>query len=200
MDYKRKDHYFQKAKKEGYSSRAAYKLLEMNRRFRLARTGDTVVDLGCSPGGWIQVLEAATGKAGYVVAVDRAPFEQRPPASGFQFIHGEIMDDAVLDAIHSFLGGGADLVVSDLSPDLTGIRFRDAYNSYVLALRAWEVCRRGLKGGGHFVVKIFPGEETVEFASMLRLRFRRLSRYVPKASRKGSSETYLVANGFRRSS
>ncbi len=196
MAYDRKDHYYRKAKQEGKASRAVYKLAELQKRFRLVKAGDCVVDLGCAPGGWMQELSPMVGPRGKVIGIDLLKLKIQVPKNA-HFILGNIEDEAALSQIETLAGGKADTIVSDMAPNLSGIAFADAYRSYELAERALEVCGRLLKPGGHFVAKVFPGEELPGFIAKLRGCFEKVSAVIPDATRKTSSERYLVAQGFR---
>jgi 23S rRNA (uridine2552-2'-O)-methyltransferase len=192
----RKDHYWKKAKQEGFRSRAAYKLGEIQRRFRIFRKGDRVLDLGCAPGGWLQIIAKAVGSEGKVVGVDRqktAPL----PDSNVVLIRGDITDPDVQSAIRRTLGEGAHVVTSDMSPKLTGIGFQDHSQSCELAKEALAVARGVLRPGGVFLAKAFQGEELESIIRDLMSDFGQVRRIVPTASRKASSEIYLLARGFQ---
>lgn len=196
MAFKRKDHYYKRAKHEGKASRAVYKLSELQRRFGLIRKGDSVIDLGCAPGGWLQELAPMVGPKGLVVGIDILPLKTSLPKQ-CRFVQGDINDASALEEVVDAAGGRADTVLSDMSPNLSGIAFADAYKSYELALAALEFARRILKPGGNFLVKIFPGDEFGDFVSELKGSFESVKTVVPDATRKTSSERYLVAKGFR---
>lgn len=197
MAYDRKDHYYKKAKKEGKASRAVYKLAELQKRFRLVRAGDAVIDLGCAPGGWLQELSPMVGPKGRVIGIDLLPLKIQVPKNA-HFLLGNIEDETALAKIEELAGGPADVIVSDMAPNLSGIAFADAYRSYELCKRALEVCTRLLKAGGHFVAKIFPGDELAGFIEELRTHFDKVQTVIPDATRKTSSERYLVGLGFKR--
>jgi len=196
MVYDRKDHFYRRAKREGKASRAVYKLAELQRRFALVTKGNAVVDLGCAPGGWMQELSPMVGPKGRVVGIDILPLKLGLPAN-CTFIEGNINDEGKLAEVEAAIRGRADCVVSDMSPNLSGIAFADAYNSFELAQRALEVCGRILKLGGNFVVKIFPGEEFAGFVKELKSKFKKTNTVVPEATRKTSSERYLIATGYK---
>ena len=194
--FDRKDPYWSKAKREGYRSRAAYKLIELQRRFRIHQKGNRVVDLGCAPGGWIQGILAEVGPKGRVVGVDRSPIKpfSRP---NVRLITGDIDDPEIQARAREALGGPAALVTSDLSPDLTGIRFQDHCRSCELVRTASRFAVRVLAPGGGFLAKAFQGEELDGLVSELRGSFEGVRRVVPAASRSTSSEIYLIARGYR---
>jgi 23S rRNA (uridine2552-2'-O)-methyltransferase len=193
--FDRKDYFWRRAKKEGYRSRATYKLLHLQDRYRIFRKGDRVVDLGCAPGGWLQVIADAIGPGGRAVGLDRNPIEPLP-FSTVHFVHGDIRDQSVREQIAAYLNGSADVVTSDMAPDLSGIRFRDHHLSCELAIAGLEFCSDILRQGGTYLSKVFEGEELNDLHVKLRHSFKLVKRIVPDASRKGSSEIYLLAKGF----
>lgn len=197
MAYDRKDHFYRQAKREGKVSRAVYKLAELQKRFRLVKRGDVVLDLGCAPGGWLQEVAPLVGGGGKVVGIDLLPLKIQPP-NGSVFIMGNLNEASCQEEISRLAGGEADCVLSDMSPNLSGVQFADAYRSFELAALAFEMCERFLANGGNFVVKIFPGEEFPGYVAMLKKRFAKVSALTPEATRKTSSERYIVATGFRR--
>ena len=199
MAYKRKDYYYRRAKTEGKVSRATYKLSEIQRRFRITKNGDVVIDLGCAPGGWLTELAEFVGPKGKVVGIDILPVKIPPPKHCL-VIRGDLKDESSKKKIDEACGGKVDAVLSDMSPDISGIEFADSYHSYELASLALETCYRLLKPGGNFLVKIFPGDEFADFVKALKLHFQSVSTVVPKATRKTSSERYLVALGYKKSS
>ena len=195
----RRDHYWKKAKREGFRSRAAYKLHEIQRRFRIFRKGDRVLDLGCAPGGWLQLIAEEVGPKGKVVGVDRQ--RTKPlPHSNVTLIQGDLTESDVQKAVHPALGGHADVVTSDLSPNLTGIGFQDHLRSCELVKDAFVVAGGVLRPGGTFLAKIFQGGELESTIGDLKSQFGQVRRVVPTASRKASSEIYILARGFRTSS
>jgi len=197
MAFERKDHFYRKAKREGKASRAVYKLAELQKRFRLVNRGDSVIDLGCAPGGWLQEVAPLLGPKGMVVGIDLLPLKISLPKNS-AFVHGDLNDEASQDEVAKLAGGRADCILSDMSPNLSGVQFADAFRSYELAMRAFEMCERFLCEGGNFVVKIFPGEEFPGYVAMLRKRFAKVNALTPEATRKTSSERYIVCQGFKR--
>ena len=196
MMYQPKDAFYRKAKREGYRSRAAYKLLELNRRFQLIKPGDRVVDLGAAPGGWLQVAAQLTGPKGMVLGADIqpiAPFHE----PNIVVLQGDVTAAECAEKIIELLGSLADCVLSDVSPRLTGIHDADISRSVELARSAHSVACRLLKPGGNFLVKTFVGEELGAFFLELKKNFLSVHRTRPEATRKGSSEIYLCARGFR---
>jgi 23S rRNA (uridine2552-2'-O)-methyltransferase len=196
MSYKVRDTYYKKAKQEGYRSRAAYKLLELQERFRIFRTGQLVVDLGAAPGGWIQVAAKLVGPGGKVIGVDLqpiAPFHQK----NIIVMQADINAAEAAQRIMEYLGRPADSVISDLAPKLTGIRDTDEARSLELNRTALEVAKRLIRAGGSFLIKSFVSEELRIFSTELDKQFGSVHRTRPDASRKGSSEIYFFAKDYQ---
>lgn len=192
MSYNRQDIYYQKAKKEGYVARSAYKLIELDKRFGILKPGRKIVDLGCAPGGWLQVAE---GKMVNVVGIDLLPLHYQP-GQNVTFIQGDFIDPANQQKIISALGGQSDWVVSDMSPNISGIKFKDLQASLELCESAYAFAKKILKKGGGLVVKIFPGPEMGNFKKKLTHTFQKITTVEAEATRKSSNEIYLVATGF----
>ena len=186
----RQDYYYWQAKKKGYRSRAAFKLLQMNRTFKLIKEGDVVLDLGASPGGWSQV---AVELGARVVAVDIAPMS---PIEGVTFIRGDITEPETLEKIREVYER-YDVVISDASPKITGKWTIDHLRSIDLAKASFEIAKAVLRQGGNFVVKVFQGEEIQNFFNELKPYFRFKKFHSPKDSRKRSAEIYFVGKGFK---
>ena len=182
------DAYVRKAREAGYRSRAAYKLLEIDRRDRLLRPGMRVIDLGAAPGGWSQVVAQKVGSGGRVVAVD--PLDMAP-VPGVQVIRADFRQ-ADLVAV---LGESADAVLSDMMPNVTGVALVDQARAAELLLDAVVLCRKVLKPEGIFLAKIFQGEAFEELLAELRATFQTVAIRKPAASRSESRETYLLAKG-----
>jgi 23S rRNA (uridine2552-2'-O)-methyltransferase len=190
-----KDPYVQKAKAEGYRSRAAYKLLELDKKDRLLAPGQLLIDLGAAPGSWSQVAVARIGSKGRVVAVDLLPME---PLPGVQFVQGDFREQQVLEALLVLLGGRkADLVISDLAPNISGIGVSDQARSIYLCELALEFARQCLKPGGSLLVKVFQGAGFAEFLADMRKAFVKVGSRKPEASRGRSSEMYLLGKGYK---
>ncbi len=193
--YERKDYFWRKAKAEGFRSRAAYKLIQLQKCYRIIRKGDRVVDLGCAPGGWLRVIAEAVGPGGRVVGLDRRPMEPFPVGNAF-FVRGDIRDEQTAEEVVGWLGARADVVTSDMAPDLSGIAFRDHHSACELVIAGMDFCKRVLKPGGVFLAKAFQGEELVGLQALMKEAFGSVKRIVPDASRKGSSEVYFSARDF----
>jgi len=189
-NYVPKDATYRAAKQAGYRSRAALKLQEINRKFRLLRGGLRVVDLGCWPGGWLQIASAAVGPTGLVVGVDlEAVADLGLP--NVRTLVGDVRSDETVHAIRVQLNGSADLVLCDLAPKLTGIREVDRTRQLALCETALEFCAHILAPRGALLIKLFSDSEK-DASVLLRGQFRSISPYRPDATRKGSSEIYCV--------
>jgi 23S rRNA (uridine2552-2'-O)-methyltransferase len=193
--YEPRDNFYRKAREEGLPSRAAFKLEELIERFKFARPGARVADLGCAPGGWLAILARAVGASGRVVGIDLALC--RAPASNVVTVEGDIRAAAVRIEVANALGGAADLITSDLSPKLTGIVDRDQARSAELIAIALEFADSVLKPDGVMVAKLFMGGEFGEIKAAFARAFVKVEIARTKASRPGSSELYLIARGFR---
>lgn len=197
--YQRRDHYHQRAKREGFRSRAAYKLDEMLGREKLLRPGARVVDLGCWPGGWLQVAARAVGPSGRVVGVDLTPLEEPLAEAHVSVVCGDLTQAAVVEEILERLGGPADVVLSDAAPKLTGVRATDRAREEELLEGIEVLLPRLLRPGGDLLLKILDGPEAQALDRRLRARFSRARTLKPRASRKGTTERYLVGRGLRAS-
>lgn len=188
------DPWVQRSQKDGYRSRASYKLLEIDDRHRLLKPGLTVVDLGAAPGGWSQVAAARVGRQGCVVALDRLPME---PVTGVTFLQADFEEEAGLRALLAALPEGrADLVLSDMAPNISGVRDADQARAMGLAELALDLAEQTLRPGGALVVKLFQGPDFESWVSLARQRFARVSIRKPEASRSESREVYAVAVDF----
>lgn len=191
----RDDPYVQRAQREGYRSRACYKLLELQEKDKLVRPGMTVVDLGSAPGGWSQVAGALLQDRGRVVASDILPMDSLP---GVTFVQGDFTEPDVLDRILRALDGQpADLVLSDMAPNLSGLSDVDQPRAMYLVELALDMARQVLAPGGSFVAKVFQGEGFDALLREARGLFGKVSTRKPGASRPRSREVYLVARDFR---
>jgi len=197
MAYQPKDGYYRKAKREGYRSRAAYKLLEMNERFRLIRPGSCVVDLGAAPGGWLQVVSDLVGPGGHAYGFDLQPL-QPFSQQNVRVCELDILSENSAEKIRNVLECMADCVLSDMAPRLSGIRDADLSRGLELTEKAYEVACGLLKPGGGFLFKTFTGVEVGDLIKAMSSRFQNVQRARVSATRKGSSEIYVVARGFKK--
>lgn len=189
------DPYVRRAQVEGMRSRAAYKLQQLAERDHLLKPGMVVVDLGAAPGGWSQVAGRVAGVGGRVVAVDLL---EMVPVAGVTFIHGDFGDDTVLAAVEKALGGsGADLVLSDMAPNISGVASVDQARSVGLAELALDFAVKHLKPQGNFLVKLFQGSGFEELVGEIRRQFVQVMIRKPDASRSRSNEVYVVAKGLK---
>ncbi len=189
------DEYVQKAQRDGYRSRASYKFIEIDEKFGLVKPGQVIVDLGAAPGGWSQVVAK---RAGDVIAIDLLPMD---PIDGVTIIEGDFTIDAILEQMMERLAGRpVDLVISDMAPNLSGVKDIDQpRHAYLLEL-AIDFAQQVLKPGGALVAKCFEGEGIEEIRRGFRANFKQVSNVKPKASRPKSREVYLVGRGFQRKS
>ncbi|MBI3903044.1 MAG: RlmE family RNA methyltransferase [Nitrosomonadales bacterium] len=185
------DPYVQRAQKEGYRSRAAYKLLEIDERDHLLKSGMVVVDLGATPGGWSQVAAARGCK---VIALDLLPLH---PIHGVEFIQGDFREDEVLAQLEGKLGGKpVGLVISDMAPNISGVDMVDQARAMHLVELALDFSSNHLQPGGALLVKVFQGVGFEDFVKLMRARFGRVATRKPKASRDRSNEVYLLGQSF----
>lgn len=189
------DAYVKRSQQEGYRSRASYKLLEINARDDLIKPGMSVVDLGAAPGGWSQVAAELVGPSGRVVASDILPMD---PIEGVDFLQGDFTEIEVLEALLSRIeDGGIDLVISDMAPNLSGMKEIDQPGAMHLVELALDLARSVLKPGGSLLLKVFQGAGFDEFHRELKSSFAVVKSRKPDASRQRSRELYLLAAGFR---
>jgi 23S rRNA (uridine2552-2'-O)-methyltransferase len=188
------DTYVAEARRLGYRSRAAFKLIELDERFHLLRPGQRIVDLGCAPGGWTQVAIARVGRYGTVVGVDIA---ETAPVPGATLFSADIRDLAMPAALDAALGGRADTVLSDMAPLTTGHAATDHLRIVALAEDAFALASQILKPGGAFVAKVYQGGAEGALLAALKRDFTELRHAKPPASRAESAEAYVVATGFR---
>lgn len=185
------DVYVKKAQELGYRSRAAFKLLEIQEKDRILRPGLRVVDLGATPGGWSQVAARLVKPSGRLIALDLLAMD---PLPGVEFIHGDFTDEAVLGRIMDALGGQSmDLVMSDMAPNISGVRAVDQPRTMYLAELALDFAGRVLSPGGDMLIKVFQGEGYESYVASLRQVFAKVLVRKPKASRPESREVYLLA-------
>lgn len=191
----REDPYVQRAQREGYRSRACYKLLELQEKDKLIRPGMVVVDLGSAPGGWSQVAAELLKDRGRIIASDILPMDSLPDVT---FVQGDFTEEAVLAEIITAIGGqSVNLVMSDMAPNMSGLSDVDLPRAMYLVELALEMCREVLSPGGAFVAKVFHGEGFDALLKDVRASFGKVVTRKPAASRPRSREVYLVARDFR---
>ncbi len=188
------DAYVRKAQQAGYRSRAVFKLLEINERDRILRPGMTVIDLGAAPGGWSQVATKIVGERGRVIALDILPMN---PLPGVSILQGDFREEAVIAELLKVVGGQrVDLVISDMAPNISGMKAVDQPRAMYLAELALDLARKVLSPGGTLLVKTFEGEGIEEFRRELRRSFKTVVTRKPKASRPTSRESYVLAKNY----
>jgi 23S rRNA (uridine2552-2'-O)-methyltransferase len=189
------DHYSRRAQKENYAARSVYKLAEIQKKHRIIKKRDSVLDLGCAPGSWLQFAAEQTGNKGKVVGVDLKSVTIRLP-DHVRAVVGDI--DELLQDAHSELGTRFSVVLSDMAPATTGNKHADSARSFVLCETALAVAEKVLKPGGHFVCKIFQGEDFKAFCDNVKKQFNKMLRFKPQSSRKGSKEIFVIGLGKKR--
>ena len=189
------DEYVRRAQQEGYRSRAIYKLIEIQQKDKLLKPGMTVIDLGAAPGSWSEYAVRKLGGKGRMIALDILPME---PIEGVEIIQGDFREDDVLAQLLDLIGeSGADLVISDMAPNISGMEVVDIPRSYYLADLALDLARQVLKPGGGLLVKLFQGEGFDDYQKALKQSFKRVVMRKPKASRARSREIYALATGYK---
>jgi len=187
---KKHEHYYKEAKKTGYRARSAFKLKQINKKFNILKNGDYVVDLGAAPGGWSQIAKEIIGENGKLIGVDILPIL---PLENVVFLQADMTDDSTIEGIKKiFENKKVDVVISDMSPDISGNYSVDQARSIYLCRQAFKTAETLLKPGGNFICKVFEGEDLREFIEEIRPKFKIVKQYHPKASRKSSSEVYIV--------
>jgi 23S rRNA (uridine2552-2'-O)-methyltransferase len=195
LDEHFKDQYVKQSQQDGYRSRASYKLLEINKKDRVFRTGMTVIDLGAAPGGWSQVAAELVGDKGTVIASDILPMDA---IAGVDFLQGDFTEQSVFDELMEMLGDSkADLVISDMAPNMSGMADVDQPRSMYLVELALDMAQNTLASGGCFIAKVFQGEGFDTLLAELRKNFKQVATRKPDASRARSREVYWVAKGFK---
>ena len=187
-----KDKYYNKSKQEGYRSRAAYKLKQLDREEQILHEGGTVVDLGAAPGGWLQVAAEEVGETGTVVGVD---LQRIDPVDGVETVRGDMTEEDTKEEVRDIAGDDVDVVVSDMAPNMTGEYNLDHARSVYLARQAFETALDVLEVGGDLVVKVFQGPDVQDLRGDMEAEFEYVRTTSPDASRQESSETYLIAKG-----
>ncbi|MDD4244845.1 MAG: RlmE family RNA methyltransferase [Candidatus Methanomethylophilaceae archaeon] len=194
LNERRQEHYYKLAKKTGFRSRASFKLIQIDERFDIFREGDAVADLGAAPGGWLQVARELIGEKGKVVGVDLRPIKRLDDVIT---IMGDITEDSTMLALVKELGGKADVILSDMAPDISGNYSTDHARSVHLCKYALGVCDRVLKKNGKLVMKVFMGDMIPALREETERRFTEVKMHSPDASRPTSSEMYVIATGFK---
>ncbi|MCD6468907.1 MAG: RlmE family RNA methyltransferase [Thermoplasmata archaeon] len=192
---RKKEFYYKQAKKQGYRARSAYKLLQIQQRYNILKRGDTILDLGAAPGGWSQVAKEIVGEEGKVIGVDLLPIK---PIKNIHFIEGDITDTETMEKIKELIGKKKiDVVISDMSPNISGNYSLDQARSVWLCEHALNYAENFLKEKGNLVCKVFEGEDFNNLRAKIKKRFHKVENVIPKASRKTSSEVYLVGISFK---
>ena len=188
------DPFVKMAQKDGYRSRASYKLLEIQEKDRILRPGMTVIDLGSTPGGWSQVTSRVVGDDGTLIASDILPMDT---IAGVTFIQGDFTEQSVFDEIVAAVGNKpVDLVISDMAPNMSGIRIADQASAMYLCELALDLASKVLRPGGDFLIKVFHGDGFDEYLRDVRSRFEKVQMRKPTSSRDRSREQYLLARGM----
>ena len=195
--YNRKDSFYKQAKESGYRSRASFKLLELDKRLQLFKKNQKVLDLGCFPGGWLQIASQKVGKKGLVVGIDIQDVEPLP-SKNIKIVKADIFNPDTKDLLLELFQGKADVILSDMSHKLTGTKFADAVDSAELVEEALKLAPALLKPGGTFIAKFFPCEEAERLFEEYRLCYKSLKRLKLKSTRSSSKELYLAAKGFSK--
>ena len=190
-----KDHYYNKAKQEGYRSRAAYKLKQLDNLEHVLDRGETVVDLGAAPGGWLEVAAEEVGPQGNVIGVDFQRIKDFADHDNVETLRGDMTEAKTRDRVIDAAGGSVDAVISDMAPNMSGEYSLDQARSLHLARQAFETSLELLDSGGDFVVKVFEGPDVDDFRADVEAEFQYVRATSPKASRDESSEIYLIGKG-----
>ena len=188
---KKHEHYYKEAKKQGYRARSAFKLKQIQKKFNIIKKGDTVIDLGAAPGGWSQVVKELVGSNGKVIGIDLLNIK---PLADITFIKGDLTKENTIEEIQKALGDKkADIVISDMSPDISGAYSVDQARSIWLCENALKTTEKVLKPRGNFICKAFVGEDLKDFIDEVKKKFNTVKCHSPSASRKSSSEIYIIA-------
>jgi len=192
---KKREHFYKEAKRVGYRARSAFKLQQIQKKFHILSIKDIVIDLGAAPGGWSQVAKELVGESGRVIGIDILPIK---PLNGVVLIQGDLTEKETGEEIKEQMENKqADVVLSDMSPDITGNYSVDQARSMWLCKNALDTAEMMLKPGGNFICKIFEGEDTKKFIDTVKKRFCMVKKFSPTASRKSSSEIYLIAKSLK---
>ncbi len=191
---RKRDQYYRAAKRTGYRSRAAYKLRQIAKKFSIIRTGDVVLDLGAAPGGWSQIAKEIVGEAGTVLAVDRVRIRDM---EGISTLTLDLDTQGAVEQLKEWIGGPADVVLSDISPRLSGNKTKDHALSVHLSGIALAVAAQVLRKGGNAVIKVFQGDVYDDYLDSVKKQFSFVKGHRPKATISESAEIYVIAKGFR---
>lgn len=198
IEKRKRDYYYALAKKKGFRSRAAFKLLQINRKHRIIKEGFRILDIGAAPGGWSQVACLLSGESGFVLAVDMVDMKPIEHCN-FEFLKADIMQSGIIEKIKEASNGKCfNAVISDASPRISGVWSIDHALSCELVLKSYEIAKHLLAEKGNFLAKIFEGEEIRNVFNKIKKSFGFAKLYKPEASRKRSAEIYIVAKGFRK--
>ena len=189
-----KDIYVKMAVEQGFRSRAAYKLVHLNGEYNLLKPGMSIVDLGCAPGSWLEVIEKELGKNCTVIGMDKIAIE---PVGDYNFIQGDFTEEETFNQVVDLCPKGVDLVLSDMAPETTGHRETDHIRSMMLANIAVDFAYKALKPGGNFVAKFFQGGEEQEMRNELRKHFDKVQFTKPESSRRESKEMFIICFGYK---
>ena len=198
MQDKKRDYFYKKAKEEKYRSRASYKLAQANNKYSFMKYGDVVIDLGAAPGGWIQVAKKIIGNKGFILGIDLRPIEQFPQ-SYIRTIVGDMTEQETRQQIQELLPRKANVVISDASPNISGIWEVDHARQIDLAQKALEIAFETLETSGNFFVKVFQGDMLDDFVKKTKKHFETVKVIKPQASRAKSSEMFVLALRFKGS-
>lgn len=193
---RKREHYYRMAKKAGYRSRASFKLEHLNFRYGIMKRGDVVVDLGAAPGGWLQIARERVGNEGFVLGVDLQQIAKLH-CGNVKTVVANIADPSTTELIRNNLPRQADVVISDVSPKISGVWSVDHFRSIELVRATLSISGQVLRPGGNMLVKVFQGELFDEFLNEVRKKFEFIKISKPPASRKGSAEAYIIAKGLR---
>ena len=193
---KKKEYFYKEAKRTGYRSRSAFKLKQIQRKFNIINKTDFVLDFGAAPGGWSQVINEIVGENGKIIGIDLLYIK---PIKGIQFIQDDLTKKSTILKIKKIVGeNGVDVILSDMSPNISGNYSIDHANSIYLCKQSLNLADQILKKNGNFLCKLFMGEEFDDFFNIFKIRFKNVKLYSPPASRKSSSEIYLIGRFFKK--
>jgi 23S rRNA (uridine2552-2'-O)-methyltransferase len=193
---KKNEHFYKQAKKVGYRARSAFKLKQIHKKFNIFSLNDIVIDLGAAPGGWSQIAQELIGESGRIISIDLQPIK---PLRNVVILQKDMTKKETIEEIKQHINNKkADVVLSDMSADISGNYSIDHARSMWLCKNALDTTLQLLKPGGHFICKIFEGEETKQFIDTARKHFNNVKKYSPSASRKSSSEIYMIAKSLKR--